>query len=260
MIQQVDLFIQINNAILELQDAGLHTFERPLKTIARLLRHPELEPFNKELTRNIDFAAFMIASKETGRGMVGAHQLQWPDDQRDRLGLTLLLIEKFASEPQKFTGLCDLFFHTGSNKIIAGIHELNRQLIIPFIRDYKAYVLTNGSTEAKLIMPKSRKVFVVHGRDDATKNEVALFLRDIGLEPIILHMRPNGGRHILTKFREESEGAGFAVILMTPDDEGGLVREEPLWWVNRHQTCGKGPAKTWFLNLDFSSECWAPLT
>jgi hypothetical protein len=69
--------------------------------------------------------------------------------------------------------------------------------------------------------PISRKVFLVHGHDDAAKNEVALFLRAIGLEPIILHLQPNGGRHLLTKFREESEGASFAVVLMTPDDEGG---------------------------------------
>jgi predicted nucleotide-binding protein len=73
----------------------------------------------------------------------------------------------------------------------------------------------------------SNKVFVVHGRDDATKNEVALFLRSIGLEPIILHTRPHGGRNILTKFQEESQGAGFAVILMTPDDEGALIGEAP---------------------------------
>jgi hypothetical protein len=71
----------------------------------------------------------------------------------------------------------------------------------------------------------SRKVFVVHGRDDATKNEVALFLTSIGLEPIILHTRPHGGRNILTKFQEESEGAAFAVILMTPDDEGAFGGE-----------------------------------
>jgi predicted nucleotide-binding protein len=69
----------------------------------------------------------------------------------------------------------------------------------------------------------SNKVFIVHGHDEATKNEVALFLTRIGLEPIILHLRPNGGRHLLTKFTEESEGASFAVVLMTPDDEGGPV-------------------------------------
>jgi len=77
-----------------------------------------------------------------------------------------------------------------------------------------------SNLEARQQLPE--KLFVVHGRDNATKNEVALFLRTIGLEPIILHLRPNGGRHLLTKFAEESEGAGFAVVQMTPDDEGGL--------------------------------------
>jgi predicted nucleotide-binding protein len=68
-----------------------------------------------------------------------------------------------------------------------------------------------------------RKVFVVHGRDEGAKNEVALFLGKIGLEEIILHQRPNRGRNLLTKFQEEAEGASFAIILMTPDDDGGLA-------------------------------------
>ena len=73
----------------------------------------------------------------------------------------------------------------------------------------------------------SRKVFLVHGRDNDAKNEVARFLGKIGLEEIILHERPNSGRHLLTKFQEESEGASFAVVLITPDDEGGLSGEAP---------------------------------
>jgi hypothetical protein len=79
-------------------------------------------------------------------------------------------------------------------------------------------------SDQQLLKPAqpSKKVFLVHGHDVVSKNEVALFLHAIGLEPIILHLRPNGGRHLLTKFTEESEGAGFAVVLMTPDDEGGL--------------------------------------
>jgi predicted nucleotide-binding protein len=79
-------------------------------------------------------------------------------------------------------------------------------------------------------LPQSRpsnKVFVVHGRDNDTKNEVARFLSKIGLEEIILHERPNRGRHLLTKFQEEADGAGFAVVLITPDDQGGLAAEPP---------------------------------
>ena len=73
----------------------------------------------------------------------------------------------------------------------------------------------------------SRKVFLVHGRDDGAKSEVARFLSKIGLEEIILHERPNAGRHLLTKFQEELEGASFAVVLITPDDEGSLSGGAP---------------------------------
>jgi predicted nucleotide-binding protein len=64
----------------------------------------------------------------------------------------------------------------------------------------------------------SRKVFLVHGRDNEAKNEVARFLDRIGLEAIILHERPNVGRHLLTKFQDEAGDVGFAVVLITPDD------------------------------------------
>jgi len=67
------------------------------------------------------------------------------------------------------------------------------------------------------------KVFLVHGRDEASKHAVARFLETrVGLSVIILSERPNQGRSILTKFQEEAGGAAYAVILMTPDDLGQL--------------------------------------
>jgi predicted nucleotide-binding protein len=99
---------------------------------------------------------------------------------------------------------------------------------VRFFRADIEKLIPPGSANPENVVPQfsatiSTKVFLVHGRDDGAKNEVALFLRTIGLEPVILHLRPNGGRHLLTKFREESDGAGFAVVLMTPDDEGGIA-------------------------------------
>jgi predicted nucleotide-binding protein len=64
------------------------------------------------------------------------------------------------------------------------------------------------------------KVFVVQGHDGAPKAEVARFVERLGFEAIILHERPNKGRPLITKFREEAAGVGFAVVLMTPDDAG----------------------------------------
>ena len=71
----------------------------------------------------------------------------------------------------------------------------------------------------------NKDVFLVHGRDDGLKEQVARFLEKIGLEPIILHEQPNKGRTLISKFREESSNISFAVILMTPDDLGGLLNE-----------------------------------
>jgi hypothetical protein len=68
--------------------------------------------------------------------------------------------------------------------------------------------------------PGSLKVFVVHGHDGGLKETVARFLEKLGLVPIILHETPDEGRHILTKLLQESEEVAFAVVLLTPDDEG----------------------------------------
>jgi predicted nucleotide-binding protein len=67
----------------------------------------------------------------------------------------------------------------------------------------------------------SKKVFVVHGHNGEPKQAVARFLESLGFEPIILHEQANGGRTIIEKF-EKSADVGFAVVLLTPDDMGGV--------------------------------------
>lgn len=73
--------------------------------------------------------------------------------------------------------------------------------------------------------PLSNSIFVVHGRDDAAKTEVARLIERAGLEAIILHEQPNGGRTIIQKFEDHGSAAGFAIVVMTPDDIGGLDRD-----------------------------------
>jgi predicted nucleotide-binding protein len=51
------------------------------------------------------------------------------------------------------------------------------------------------------------------------KEGVARYLSTIGFEPIILHEQPNLGRTIIHKFRDVAQAAGFAVVLLSPDDE-----------------------------------------
>lgn len=65
----------------------------------------------------------------------------------------------------------------------------------------------------------SRKVFVVHGHDVGARETVARFLSRLEFEPIILHEQANQGRTIIEKFTAHGD-VGFAVVLLTPDDEG----------------------------------------
>jgi len=70
--------------------------------------------------------------------------------------------------------------------------------------------------------PKAgKRVFIVHGRDDGAKETVARFIQTLGLEPVVLHEKPNKGRTIIEKFEDEGDVA-FAVALFTPDDVGAL--------------------------------------
>ncbi len=64
----------------------------------------------------------------------------------------------------------------------------------------------------------SRRVFIVHGHDEAAKQSVARFLEQMNFQPIILHEQPNLGRTIIEKI-EDHRDVGFAVVLLTPDDE-----------------------------------------
>lgn len=71
----------------------------------------------------------------------------------------------------------------------------------------------------------SNRVFIVHGRNEFARKSVVDFLKQVGMEPIVLHEQPNMGRHLLTKFIQEAELVTFAVILMTDDDMGGLDQD-----------------------------------
>lgn len=64
-------------------------------------------------------------------------------------------------------------------------------------------------------------VFIVHGRDDDTKYQVASYITELGLIPIILHEQANLGKTIIEKI-ETYTNVGFAVVLYTPCDVGSI--------------------------------------
>jgi len=86
--------------------------------------------------------------------------------------------------------------------------------------------LKNQTTKSSSFTP-SNKIFVVHGHDHALKTEVESFLSDIGLEPIILHKKPDEGQTIIEKFEKHSD-VGYAFILLTPDEIAYTIKQDKL--------------------------------
>src|SRR5699024_3079224 len=71
------------------------------------------------------------------------------------------------------------------------------------------------------------KVFIVHGHDVDRRNEVELFMRRIGLTPVILCNQPNAGLTIIEKI-EENTDVDFSLVLYTGCDEGKLKTDADL--------------------------------
>ena len=70
----------------------------------------------------------------------------------------------------------------------------------------------------------TNEIFIIHGRDNETKEAIARFLERLDLKPIILHEQSNQGRTIIEKFEQHAQ-VGFAVALLTPDDVGALQED-----------------------------------
>ena len=220
-----DLFAQINNTVLDLQSAHYSTYTNPLKKLGRLLLHDDLKPFNKKITKDLDLEAFMNDNPRTRGSMIGSGRIDWPDDPEKALGLQFMLVQQFAENPDDMLQFAHYYFHVG-NQHNGNLRAIVGQMIVPFARDYKEYVLAGATMEAKLKASLSNKVFVVHGHDEGARESVARFLEKLGFEAIILHEQANQGRTIIEKIEAYSD-VGFAVVLLTPDDYGGKAGDPP---------------------------------
>lgn len=68
----------------------------------------------------------------------------------------------------------------------------------------------------------TRDVFIVHGHDEAAKEQVARFLGNLNLRPVILHEQANHGSSTIIEKLERHSNVTFAIVLLTPDDLGSV--------------------------------------
>lgn len=215
---------ELDNAVLDLQTSDYNTYVRPLTRISDTLASDDLKVFTDVLKAGVDFDVFLAAANKGG-SMVGSASLNWPTNREEELGLSIIVIERGADDPNWFLNFAHDYYY-GGRKHFDSIRKLMTSIIIPFSRDFRTHVEKNSQATAV-----SRKdptdfgrVFIVHGHDEASRETVARFIVSVGLEPVILHEQANRGMTVLEKLIANGD-VGYAVVLLTPDDLGRSIAE-----------------------------------
>jgi predicted nucleotide-binding protein len=78
-----------------------------------------------------------------------------------------------------------------------------------------------------------KKVFLVHGRDNEIKQEVARYIEALGIGVIILHEQASSGMTIIEKIEYYAKEADFAIVLYTACDLGRGIHETKIPPKNR---------------------------
>lgn len=173
MLNREVLFKRINNALFDMQAATSQTFEQHFLTYARLFADPSLQPLNRQLTAGLDVDQFLAVSSRSQGSMVGSARLAWPESADEVLGLRWLLVQKFACKPRDLLNFAHTYYTVGHN-VTGELHSLTRQLLIPFARDYKDYVMAMeqpkgmapaGSVDGGAVQPPAQITYHINGNN-----------------------------------------------------------------------------------------------
>jgi len=168
-----------------------------------------------------------------GYEKVKADYYKW-DDFNTELLKRIFSTEEFSGEYSHWVGVMAIG-QTSLGEDIADLHKdierkirrldsiIERLELIPVAQSAEAAPQSASTSLNNKV--KSLKVFVVHGHDETAKTNLEVFLREIGLEPIVLHRQADEGLTIIEKFEKHSE-VGYAFILLTPDEVAYLRSED----------------------------------
>jgi predicted nucleotide-binding protein len=148
------------------------------------------------------------AQQQLGRKFLDPF-INWPDDTKLREWLR-------QQDPDELEQFLDWFdFSNRRDRETLGRQELRK------LRNLVAKLGSEAAADraGPLARQDRSKVFVVHGHDEGAREAVARFIQALRFQPIILHEKANEGRTVIEKVEAHGD-VGFAVVLLTPDDEG----------------------------------------
>lgn len=193
----------MKNKIQERIQKGLSLYQRSISN------NFDLEDFNAEYRKWSDFNAELLKRSFTNEDF----KIEYDDSGYSGL---------FILDPSLGERISDSKDNLQSKiRVLESIME--RLELIPISHSIIEETTATKSTSTV----KTKKVFIVHGRDDVSKTSLEVFLREIGLEPIVLHRQADVGQTVIEKFEANSD-VGFAFILLTPDEIAYLRTDDSL--------------------------------
>lgn len=213
------------------EDVENSRYNSIINSLQRFIGRIEGDPVLAELAShlpNVDFDLWYESAMASAGPAVGSGQLDWPLDRLEQTAMQWQLTQHLARSDVDIIQFTMHFTHV-SRYYDDNISEFMTQIFRPFARDFRRLVEdlpeATETPPPPVLSTTNRRVFVVHGHDEAAKAIVARFLEHLALEPIILHEQPNRGQTVIEKF-ERATDVGFAVVLLTPDDVG-YARDSP---------------------------------
>jgi predicted nucleotide-binding protein len=144
--------------------------------------------------------------------------MEWDDDETDESGLNLARLYRESVPIIILTAL------PNTSAAIAALQRDGRSApAVAFIRKKEDGPKALLKAARQAIVPK---VFVAHGHDDEVTADVVDFLKTRGAHAVVLREETKTSQTVLEAF-EAHANVQFALILMTPDDEGRLKVEPP---------------------------------
>jgi predicted nucleotide-binding protein len=117
-------------------------------------------------------------------------------------------------------------WESGQNKLI-NLFEIMIEEIELFSGNNSSQI-NQDENEETVDCEANNKIFIVHGHNDSLKYNLANWLREIDLEPIILHEQASVGCNTIINKLERYSDVLCAIVLMTADDLGKEKNEESL--------------------------------
>lgn len=158
-----------------------------------------------------------------------AERAKWSDYNHELLK-QMFTTDEAAKEYSFFgfgTGAINASWQTRLDELREGIDESVHRLesiqerleIIPAVAGLECAPVAVSSQIKTVNSASPTRAFIVHGHDEAAKEKVARMLEKQKITAIILHEQASLGESIVEKLERYSDVA-FAIVLLTPDDEG----------------------------------------